>query len=209
MLGPKRALSAEIGVALHALWENSTHFLSVRWGKFQNAATMRSHLLLPSVKLHTIPVCFLVKTRTTALKDEIFEEVGRELIPDLFMTFICEFPLTIFKLLKGSHNVVSRWPGLLTRLTHAEPLHIAAAAGTSSVLAWITVVLRSNLPELEGHRTRRRPRQSFWLGLAMDPRLDLLSGDSCKTCHKGKSPRLELRHSPFHSGRRQHGQDWR
>ena len=84
MLGPKRALSAEIGVALHALWENSTHFLSVRRGKFQKAATMRSH----SVKLHTIPVCFLVKTRTTALKGEIFEEIGRKLIPDLFMTFI-------------------------------------------------------------------------------------------------------------------------
>lgn len=33
---------------------------------------------------------------------------------------------------------------LLTRLTHTEPLHIAAAAGTFSVLAWITAVLRSN-----------------------------------------------------------------
>jgi hypothetical protein len=33
---------------------------------------------------------------------------------------------------------------LLTRLTHAESLHIAAAAGTFSVLAWVTVVLRSN-----------------------------------------------------------------
>jgi hypothetical protein len=42
------------------------------------------------VKLHAIPVCFLVKTRTTTLKDEIFEEIGRKLIPDLFMTFICE-----------------------------------------------------------------------------------------------------------------------
>ena len=33
---------------------------------------------------------------------------------------------------------------LLTRPTHAELLHIAAAAGTSSVLAWIAVVLHSN-----------------------------------------------------------------
>src|SRR5271170_3483462 len=34
-------------------------------------------------------------------------------------------------------------------MTHAEPLHIAAAAGTSSVLAWITVVLRSNYLNLK------------------------------------------------------------